>query len=260
MSHPHSDTMKAKVAVVSLIYFIAAVLLFVLLYSARASSQQESRLITVTGEAEVRVIPDEVVLTIGIETSDKNLLTAKNQNDQRAKEVLSLTKKFQFDPKHVQTDHISIEPRYKSDYEKKEFLGYFVKKTVVYTLKDISKFEDLLSDVLLLGANYVHGIDFRTTELRKHRDQARLLAIKAAKEKAMDMAGALGQKIGRAQSIREDNVGWWSWYNSRWGSRNANAMTQNVIQSDASPSSEYGSIAPGMIDVTTRVTVSFELE
>ena len=50
-------------------------------------------------------------------------------------------------------------------------------------LKDISKYEDVLSGVLESGANYVEGIEFRTTELRKYRDQARVMAIKAAKDR-----------------------------------------------------------------------------
>ena len=44
------------------------------------------------------------------------------------------------------------------------------------TLKDTSKFEDVLTESLQEGANYVHGIEFRTTELRKHRDAVRALA------------------------------------------------------------------------------------
>ena len=38
------------------------------------------------------------------------------------------------------------------------------------------------------GANYIHNIDFRTSELRKHADQARALALEAAFEKAKDLA------------------------------------------------------------------------
>lgn len=50
------------------------------------------------------------------------------------------------------------------------------------------------------GSNYVHGVDFRTTELRVRRDRARALAIVAAKEKAeawpvnsIERSGARGQ-------------------------------------------------------------------
>ena len=63
------------------------------------------------------------------------------------------------------------------------------------------KFEDLLSDALEAGVTHVQGIEFRTTELRKHRDRARSLALKAAQEKAELLADGAGRKIGKAISI-----------------------------------------------------------
>ncbi|MCL7971773.1 MAG: hypothetical protein M8866_06735, partial [marine benthic group bacterium] len=40
-----------------------------------ATAQEEGR-ITVAGEADVRVVPDEVVLTLGVETDDLDLQAA----------------------------------------------------------------------------------------------------------------------------------------------------------------------------------------
>ena len=53
----------------------------------------------------------------------------------------------------------------------------------------------MLSRVLLAGANHIYDIDFSTSELRKHRDAARALAMKAAQEKATDLAAAAGLKV-----------------------------------------------------------------
>ena len=228
---------------------------------AMAADNPEPRLITVTGDAEVRVAPDEVILTLGVETWDNDLGKAKSDNDQRVERILKLASKFKIEGRHVQTDHISIEPRYKDQWEHREFVGYFVRKNVVFTLRDTSKFEDLLSSAIEAGANYVHGVQFRTTELRKYRDEARALAIKAAKEKAEALVGELGQKVGKPHMIREDHGGWWSWYNNWWGSRwGRNSMAQNVVQSYSGQPQSDSSIALGQINVNARVTVSFELE
>ena len=222
--------------------------------------QVAPRLITTTGEAEVLVVPDEVILTLGVETSNKQLSLAKRQNDEIVAQVLAAAQARGVASKHLQTDHISIEPRYRDSYEQRDFIGYFVRKTIVVTLQDISTFEDLLSDVLAVGASNVHGIQFRTTELRKHRDAARTLAIRAAREKAVTLAGELGQEVGQPHDIREDQSQWWSWYNAWWGGR-ASTMTQNVIQEGGSvPQGTEGTLAPGQISVTAKVTVSFEME
>ena len=127
-------------------------------YFVSAEEQPEPRLITVTGDAEVRVMPDEVILTLGVETWDKDLNVAKNENDQRTERIVDVAKNLKIETKHIQTDYISIEPRYEDRYEHKEFIGYFVRKSIVLTLRDTSKFEVVLSGVLEAGANYVHAV------------------------------------------------------------------------------------------------------
>src|SRR5947208_12514989 len=104
--------------------------------------------ISVSGSAEVRVVPDEVILILGVETSDKDLLKAKSLNDERVKRLLALATQFEIKPELVQTDYINIEPRYQDSYAQADFLGYWVRKTVIITLKDTTKFEDLLTQAL----------------------------------------------------------------------------------------------------------------
>lgn len=231
-------------------------------HGASQVESREPRLITVTGDAEVRVVPDEVILTIGVESWDRYLEAAKKLNDVRVEKVIEVARDHGVEAKHIQTEHISIQPRYDSSYPQLDLDGYFVRKTVVITLRDLSVFDDLLAEIVKAGANYVHGIEFRTTALREHRDQARTLAVTAAREKAEALAGALGQELGEPQSIQEDQVGWWSWYGMGWwGSSWRGGMAQNVVQevSGDLPTSEEG-FAPGQITVNARVTVSFELE
>lgn len=219
----------------------------------------DPRTVTVNGDAEIRVVPDEVVLTVGVETFNLDLASAKSENDARVTGVIDATQKHGVPRERVSTEYLSIEPRYDEQWERRKFLGYLVRKTIVIRLREIDKFEPLLSSILVAGANYVHGIDFRTTELRKHRDHARALAIDAAREKAEALAKQLGENLGRVRSIQEGHSGWWSGYGSWWGSR-WGGMSQNVIQN--APSSGGGAdgpTTPGQIAVNARVTVTFEL-
>ena len=238
------------------------VMLAVGLPSASLAGQQEpdAGRITVTGDAEVRVVPDEVVLMLGVETNDLNLTTAKADNDARMARVLRAAEEIGVPTNLVRTDFIGIEPRYDYDHGQRRFLGYWVRKSTAITLRDIGAFEALLSNVLEAGANYVHGIEFRTTELRTHRDTARSMALRAAREKAEAMAGQLDKEIGEPVLIREDHSGWWSWYGGWWGGRGGQAMAQNVLQNAPQTGGPVeGLTAPGQISVTARVTVTFEL-
>jgi uncharacterized protein YggE len=206
-------------------------------------------------------VPDEVILTLGVETWDKDLDVAKGQNDAIVARVLALAADYGIEPEYVQTDYVSIEPRYRNGYyEERDFVGYFVHKTIAITLRDLAQFEDVLGGALDSGVNYVHGIEFRTTELREHKDEARSLAIQAAREKAEALAGELGQRIGEPHLIQEEQSGWWSPYNSWWGARwGTTGMSQNVIQELGGSATLAGSVAPGQISVNARVSVTFEL-
>jgi uncharacterized protein len=223
------------------------------------SAQMESHKVTVTGEAELRVVPDQVILTVGVQTQQLDLGAAKDENDRIVRAALAVARDYGVPAELVQTEYIHIEPRYRDSYEKRDFLGYAVWKSMAITLRDVGKFEGLLSALLDAGVTNVLGVDFQTTELRKNRDQARTLALKAAQEKAAAMAGALGHKVGEPLSIREDQSNWVSGY-SWWGSRGT-SMTQNVIQNvgEASLSSD-STLAPGQIAVSARVTVEFSLQ
>ncbi len=166
--------------------------------AAAAQSTSNLPLITVSGEAAVKVTPDEVVFRLEVENVDKDLIAAKNLNDERVKGVLALARGYQIDLQDIRTDYISIQPKYdfEDDDKKRIFVGYEVSKTVVIVLKDFSRFDSLLSDVVKLGVTRVSDVSFRTSQIRKHKDQARALAIKAAREKALAMAQEIGQTIG----------------------------------------------------------------
>ena len=220
-------------------------LVFILIFVAPLWALEKStpRLITVTGEAEVQVVPNQAILTLGVETGDRDLGIAKRENDERIKRVLALAKKNGVASGHIRIDHIGIEPRYNNG---EDVIDYRVRKTIVLTVQNLSKFDDLLNSLLEAGANYVDGVQFRTTKLREFRDQARALALKAAKEKAKNMAKVLGQKVGRPYTIVEEQY--------------EKGMIPNVMQGagDSSGAADK-SIALGQISVNARVRVSFEL-
>jgi uncharacterized protein YggE len=216
--------------------------------------------ISVNGEAEVRVVPDEVLLSLGVETFDKVLKSAKGLNDDRIKKTIGVARSHGVLAEHIQTDYIGIEPKYHRSDVTQELLGYAVRKTVLIRLKDISKFEELLSGALEAGVTHVHGIEFRTTELRKHRDHARLLGLKAAQEKAELLAKESGRRLGKVTSIGEASYGYHSSYGSWWGSRYG-SMAQNVVQSVGGASLEGDStLSPGQIAIRVSVHVSFSLD
>ena len=234
---------------------------FVLLSGAlpAAAPQAPQKTITVNGQAEIKVSPDEVLLTVGVETVDMDIARARTDNDARIKAIVAAAAGLGIPPERIKTEFLDIQPRYREEYERRIFLGYFARRSLSLTLRDVARFESLLTEVLRAGANYVHGVDFRTTDLRKHRDDARRQAIQAAREKAADMASALSVRIGAPMNVQEVHSGWWSPYSSWWGGRGGVMMFQNVMQDRRGAGGVDDSLVPGQISVTATVSVTFEL-
>jgi uncharacterized protein YggE len=223
--------------------------------------------INVSGSAEVKVAPDEIYLRVGVETRDENLDIAKKQNDERIAKTLAFLKTTDVKSKDIQTDYLSIEPNYENGSSwtaggRTKPVHYTVRKSIEIKLTKVETFEPLLTGLLTNGVNTVHGIDFRTTQLRKHRDNARAMAIRAAKEKADAMAATLDVKCGKVYNINaNDSGGWWS-SGSYWGGR-YNAMNQNSFQNiatSAGESSDDATLSLGQISVSASVNVSFLIE
>ncbi len=228
--------------------------LFLLIFI--AAEALEPRSITVTGNAEVNVVPDEVVLLFGVETIDREMSEAKTQNDESVRKVLALADKYDIDPQDVQTDHIAINPRYTERGRGDEIESYAVRKSILFRLKDISKFEDLLSDALAAGVNRVSEIRFNTSELRKHKDRARVLAIQAAKEKAEAMSAELEQIVVKPIKIEENQTAWRSSYGTarrRPGAINVAEFSGDII------STESDTIVSGLININASVTITFSI-
>lgn len=215
------------------------------------------RLIAVSGDADVKVVPDQVIFTLKLTTSDADLAKAKSLNNERVKGVKAVAALNKINPRDVQIDFLSIEP----NYSRRTFT---VSRRLTVTLREPAKFDDVLTRMVQNNrANEVEGIDFRTSQLRKFRDQARLLAIQAAREKAVALAGALGAKVGKPVSIREGGSSDYSWYrySNYYGGARAYAQNAQIsINSSVAAGTPEGSYAPGQIAVNAQISVEFELE
>ncbi len=231
---------------------IVLVSLFLVSCSVAAFAQEESksRLITVNGSAEVSAMPDVVDLCLSVENMDRDVNAAKKQNDERLKNILSLTKEFKIDPTDIQTSQINIRPKYKSQDE--TFLGYSVSRSLVITLKDIGQFETFLTRVLGAGVTNVSNVEFRVIDVRQYRDEARLMAIRAGREKAAAIAKELGEELGRVKTVEEAPAETW------WGGTN---FYLNRVSNEARSMVESeGPAAIGKISVRVLVKISFELK
>ncbi len=187
------------------------------------------RSVNVSGTAVVNVPPDRALIQLGVQSNGRTAAIVQAANSAAIARVVNAVKTFGVEAKDIGTDWYVIEPLYE-DYDSLRIKGYRINNTVAITLREVSKTNDVITAAMQAGANQVINVELYTSELRKYRDQARDLAMKAAVEKAQALAGAAGAQTGCVLSISENT---WSYYNGWWyggngGGRAQNLWTQNV--------------------------------
>jgi uncharacterized protein YggE len=235
-------------------------LLIIPLISANAQwhSDQPPPQINVSGSAEVKVAPDEVDLSVAVESRDVNLDAAKRKNDEHIASALKFLKSENVPDKHVQTDYISIGPVYNERGDanvdsRVTPMYYIVRRNIGIKLSDVTTFDKILAGLLANGVNDVAGINFQTTQLRKYKDQVRAMAIKAAKEKAEAMAGELGVKVGKPYNISvSDSTAWPNFPQARFAFAGGGG--------GAGGEAGVPTLAVGQISVSATVNVVFLIQ
>ena len=241
---------------------IIASLLTILFFAVGAYAQtvysSNSATIEVTGTADVNVVPDELSISLIVSKTNREIATAKAQNDDGVASILALTRRFNIDPKDVKTDFITVKEKNErrkipntADEYRDVFVGYTVSKTVVVKLRDVRRFEDFFSDLVKTGVSQIGNVRFSTSQLRKYKDEARAMAMRAAREKATALAREIGQTIGKAVSIEEENV---DGFRSPYANVSSNSFS--VSDSDSDPSDTF---SVGTISIKAQVTVKFLL-
>jgi uncharacterized protein len=218
--------------------------------------------VVVSGQAEVMVAPDQVLFRLESENVDPDLKKAKARTDEEGKKILELTHDYKIEPQNVQTSYIRISKHFTpiTPSQPSRFDGYSVKQTTTILLTDVSRFESLLSDIVKAGVSDVSDVTFRASQMRKYMDQARALAMRAAREKAVALAGEVRQGIGKAISITESGLTVSSAYEGEDSSGSNYVRNASSVDFDPKAASDnQGSIAPGMISIVARVKVTFEL-
>ena len=210
------------------------------------AAQPAPRTITVGGDAEIFTAPDTFEITVGFDLQADTLRAARDGSRDRAAALLAVAEKHQIPACDIQTQDLSLRPRY-DGYERHKIVGYDASRGLVLTLRDLDDVEPVLYDMLAAGANRVDSVQFHSSVARQRRAEARVLAVEAAREKAAAMAAALGQQIGAPLKIDEADAAPWQ------------PPVANYSFSNATVPHVSDTVATGKIRIHAGVAVTFAL-
>lgn len=167
------------------------------------SGSQGPRTLSVNGTGVVRVKPDVVTVTLGVQTRGGNVSRAVSENNRLVADIHEAVRQVGVADEDIRTTSFNVYPQTQSD----EFGNpsgetvYWVDNAVTVTLRQIDELGALLESALNAGANSIRSVSYSLEDQTQAEEQARQQAMEAAQSRAQLMADALGATLGEPLSI-----------------------------------------------------------
>jgi len=137
------------------------------------------------------------------------------------------------------------------DQQVPKIIGYQASNNVSVRQRDLKKFGTVIDTLAGAGANQINGPSFQLDNPDPAIDQARLEAVRTARARAELYAGATGLRIVRILSISESG--------GYYGPPPVMFARDIMVTASAPPPPPPAPVQPGELQMTTSVTMQFEL-
>lgn len=205
--------------------------------------------ITISGEGKVTATPDLAQISLGVQTDGLTVKQVQTMNTQKMNAIIIAVKALGVADKDIQTSNYSIYPKIDWSTGKQIITGYSVTQNVTVKVRALDSVGDVLAKAGELGANQIGGINFTIDDPKALQSEARVKAIKDARDKAQQLADQIGLTLVKVVTFSESNGYVPPVY----------PMANKTMDSSAAQSAPSTSIEAGSLDVTSDVSVTFEV-
>ena len=228
--------------------------------------------LTVMAEGKTIRDPDLAVFNAGVTTQGQTAAAALAENSRAMEKVIAALRAAGVAERDIQTSNLSISPVYADpnrdaimasrmsgqpyippppELQVPKIVGYQASNNVAVRQRDLKRFGTVIDTLAGAGANQINGPMFQLDDPDPALDAARLEAVKTARARAELYAAATGLRIVRILSINEAGG-----YYGPPAVQFARAIT---VTASAPPPPPPAPIQPGELQMTTNVTMQFEL-
>jgi uncharacterized protein YggE len=190
-------------------YSLGFVVAAILLAAPALAQTMPPPAISVTGEANVSVAPDQAQIDGGVTSDAKTAREASDANNAAMGKVLLALKGAGIEEKDYQTSRLSLQPQFATSSKVSErpgIVSFRASNRVTVKIRDVTKVANVIDVLAGAGANDIGGINFSVSQASKHLDEAREKAIADARRKAEIYAKAVGVTLGEPISISEEGA------------------------------------------------------
>jgi uncharacterized protein len=160
--------------------------------------------LSVSGMATTKVKPDKVILSLGVETTNKTADEALSSNSKLMSKTLGALKAVGVRENETSTSSFSISPNYNYSQSSRGILtGFTASHSVIIESNGINRTSKWIDTAISAGANNINSIDFTLSDKKQKAITNSLItqSIENAKEKVRVAASALGLKVIGIKSI-----------------------------------------------------------
>jgi len=207
----------------------------------------EGTLLDVVAEGRVNRVPDIAIIRAGVVSQGATAAEALSANARQMASVLTALKGAGIADRDIQTATISLSPQYRyAENQPPVITGYQASNSVSVKFRDIARSGTILDTLVKQGANQIDGPSLTIDAVDSAMDEARVDAVKRARERAALYARALGMRVDRILMVSEGSDG---------GA--PGPVPQMMVRAEAKDSTQ---IAPGEQQVSANVRVRFLLK
>jgi uncharacterized protein YggE len=158
------------------------------------------RSVRVMGSATVRLPPDRVSFSVGVETLHANVSEAFRANGRKVEAVLAALKAKGVQAKELQTSDLEISSR---NPDGSPARGYRVANRVTVTRESAAAVGELIEAAIAAGANEANRLSFYVADPGAAQKRGLELAFGSAHAKAQTLAALAKQPLGEALCVAE---------------------------------------------------------
>ncbi len=250
--------MKRIVAIVAVLSLVVAAPL----WAQPATPAETPAKISVTGTMVTQVPPDIVVWYINLANRAATLKEAKAASDLSMSRALDAIKELNVAPADTQTSQLSAQREGGRDFFGNQVTkGWSVCRSITVKQRDLARFDEFFTK-LVDAADVEVNFRFESSKYHELREETRLRAVEAAKEKAQALAGALGVALGPPISVEEGASGnvvpAFGGYSPQVIDPKSNGSI--TVGWPAGEDAATGTLAPGMTEIRETVSVTFKIQ
>lgn len=211
-------------------FFSLATLLLSLTGFAQVAPAPFPRTITVNGSAEMEIVPDEVYVQVYLKEYEKKG-GGKISVDKIRQDFLTAVRSLGLPDSSLSVsgyDANNYNPWWRKKNKKEELYAAITYQVKLRNTAQVDQLVDKLDDNATQNF-YISRVSH--SRLEEFRHNLKIQAVKAAKEKAQSLAGAVNEKIGVAVTINEPN----EYYPPHYGDMASNRMMKAEVAQASAP-------------------------